>query len=67
MTLFLGLDTSNYIKFWEITKEMSLSKKGFSKYLIVFEVFAMFWFSDLEKNEAKLIFFEFFCFEPRHN
>ena len=35
---------------------MLLFQKGFSKYLIDFEIFAIFWFSD-KKNGAKLIFF----------
>ena len=40
-----------------------------SKYLIVFEIFAMFRFSDLQKKwEQKLIFFsENFDFVPSHN
>ena len=46
-----------------------IASKRFSKYLIVFEIFAMFWFSDLEKKlEQKLIFFsENFNSEPRLN
>ena len=39
---------------------MLLPQKDFSKYLIDFEIFAMFWFSDKKKNGAKLIFFKTF-------
>ena len=47
---------------------MLLPQKDYSKYLIVFEIFAMFRFSDLEKKWCKINFFsKDFSFEPRYN
>ena len=36
---------------------MFLLQKEFSKYLIVFEIFAMFWFSELGKKRSQNSFF----------
>ena len=51
-----------------ITKGILLLQKDFSKYLIGFEIFAMFLFFDIEKNGVKFDFFsENFSFIPSHN
>ena len=46
---------------------MLLLQKDFSKYLVVFNIFAMFKFSDLEKNNAKYDFFVNLNFVSSHN